>query len=78
VCVTVDYKVGKSARSLYLSVIKRGCNQGVIRSRTRHFVARTTVHVTILANVSDKPATPILRVEELKGVLRSLDKYLPD
>jgi hypothetical protein len=31
-CVTVDWKVCKSAIALYLSVIKRTCNQGANKS----------------------------------------------
>jgi hypothetical protein len=55
-CATMSWKMCKSAIALYclyLSVIKRECvtevliNQ-IIRTRTRQFVARTTLHVTVL------------------------------
>jgi hypothetical protein len=40
-CVTVNWKLRKSAIALYLSVIKRTCNRSainpIIRNRTRYF-----------------------------------------
>jgi hypothetical protein len=55
VCATVNWKLCKpeiALYCLYLSVIKRECVTKVlinpiIRTRTRHFVTRTTLHVTI-------------------------------
>jgi hypothetical protein len=41
VCAMVDWKLCKSAIALYLSVIKRTCNQGaknpIIQTRNRYF-----------------------------------------
>jgi hypothetical protein len=59
-CATVNWKVYKSAIALYclyLSVIKRECVTKVlinpiIRTRTRHFVMRTTLHMTIFTDPS--------------------------
>jgi hypothetical protein len=58
-CATVNWKVCKSAIALYclyLNVIKRECVTEVlinpnIRNRTRHFVRRTTLYVTIRREV---------------------------
>jgi hypothetical protein len=55
-CAEVEWKACKSAIALcclYLSVIKTVCVtklliNPIIRTRTRHFVASTTLHVTIL------------------------------
>jgi hypothetical protein len=55
-CATVSWKVCISAIALYclyLSVIKKEyvtevLINPIIRTRTRHFVTRTTLHVTIL------------------------------
>jgi hypothetical protein len=49
-CEMVNYKVGKSAITLYLSVIKKTCNQGAIKFRSSElepviFVMRTSLHV---------------------------------
>jgi hypothetical protein len=54
-CATVNLKVCKSAITpycLYLTVIKRECVTEVlinptIRTRTRHFITRTTLHMTL-------------------------------
>jgi hypothetical protein len=55
-CATVECKACKSVVALYclhLSVIKGECVTKVlinpiIRTRTRHFITRTTLHVTVL------------------------------
>jgi hypothetical protein len=49
-CVTVKCKLWKSTIAPYLNVIKRTCNRGANKSEPEPviFVARTTLHVTIL------------------------------
>jgi hypothetical protein len=67
-CATVECKVCKSAIALYclyLNVIKSECVteeliNPIIRTRTRHFVTRTTLHVAeqsskIFANCLQQP-----------------------
>jgi hypothetical protein len=69
-CATVNWNVCKSAIELYylyLSAINRECltevliNQ-IIRTGTRHFVTRTTINVTILAQPLIKENFQILTV----------------
>jgi hypothetical protein len=63
-CTTVNWSVCKSAIALYclhLSVIKRECVTEVlinptVRTRTRHFVPRTILHVTICFRTVQWPA----------------------
>jgi hypothetical protein len=64
-CATLNWKVCKSAIALYLSVIKRTCNQGANKSNHKYnpqlFARHTTLHMTIYIRIINCHNEPCIR-----------------